>query len=91
MAGSAISLYVVPPVLIYLGDGDGMLASHVSGEQPWELLVQAARSADWVILPAGCATCITDEAQRGHLPEGLDEDVVLVTSGVELLRVIRSL
>ena len=75
---------------VYLGDGGGMMANHISGERPWDLLVEGARAADWVILPVGYPTCITDESQRGHLPDGLDEDIVLVSSGDELLRVIRS-
>ncbi|ONI69083.1 hypothetical protein BWI15_20825 [Kribbella sp. ALI-6-A] len=73
---------------VYL-DGDHMMVSRVLGDQPWDLLVEGARAADWVILPVGCPTCITDEEQRGHLPDGLDKDVALISSGVELLRVIR--
>ena len=65
-----------------------MMTNHVSGEAPWDLLVDGAKAARWVILPAGCPTCITDESQREHLPEGLDGEVVLVTSGAELLAVI---
>lgn len=84
--------------LIEFGDGSAdvylsaseMMASHVSGDDPWDLLVTGAREAQWVILPVGCPTCITDEAQRAHLPEGLAEEVVLVTTGAELLAVIRS-
>jgi hypothetical protein len=33
---------------------------------------------------------VTDEAQRTDLPTGLDEDVVVVASGKDLLRVIES-
>lgn len=73
---------------VYL-DGDDMMVNHVSGDSPWDLLVEGARAADWVIMPAGCSTCITVEAQRAHLPEGLDEDVTLVRSGAELLSAIR--
>jgi hypothetical protein len=73
---------------VYLDD-DGMTATHVSGERPWDLLVQGAQAAGWVILPVGCPTCITDDRQRTHLPHGLD-DVTLVDSGEALLRVIRS-
>ncbi|WP_422934220.1 hypothetical protein [Sinomonas sp. P47F7] len=75
---------------VYLGGRDGMMANHISGEQPWDLLVQGARAADWVIIPVGCPICITHETQRRHLPDGLDEDVVLVSSGDDLLRLIRS-
>jgi hypothetical protein len=74
---------------VYL-DQDGMLANHISGDRPWDLLVRGARAAGWVVLPVGCPTCITDEGQRDHLPEGLDADAVLVNTGEDLLRVIRS-
>lgn len=73
---------------VYL-DGDSMMANHITGEQPWDLLVQGARAAGWVVMPVGCPTCITDESQRSHLPDGLDDGVALVASGEELLRVIR--
>jgi hypothetical protein len=74
---------------IYL-DGDGMMANHITGEEPWELLLKGARAAGWVIQLVGCPTCITEEAQRAHLPDGLDDEVVLVATGQHLLRVIRS-
>ena len=85
-------------VLIEFGDGSAdvdldendMMANHIAGEEPWDLLVEGAHAARWVILPVGCATCITDEAQRTHLPDGLLEDVVLVGSGPDLLRVVTS-
>lgn len=35
---------------IYLSD-DGMMANHISGRDPWDLLVQGARAAGWVIIP----------------------------------------
>lgn len=69
---------------IYLSD-DGMMANHIAGHDPWDLLVEAARAAGWVILPSGCPTCLTDPGQRTHLPEGLDADVVLVLTGTDLL------
>lgn len=72
---------------VYLDD-DGMMANHISGDQPWELLVRGARAAGWVIVPVGCPTCLTDDGQRAHLPAALDDDVVLVSTGEELLRVI---
>ena len=73
----------------YLHD-DGMMANHVTGHRAWDLLVEGALAAGFVILPAGCPTCITDEAQRRHLPEGLDRDVVLVLNGADLVKVIQS-
>lgn len=74
---------------VYLDD-DGMLANHIAGEKPWQLLYEGARAAGWVILPSGRPTCITDEMHRWHLPDGLDTEVAFVSSGEELLEVIRS-
>jgi hypothetical protein len=74
---------------LYL-DGDHMMANHITGKKPWELLVEGAQAAGWVIMPVGCPTCLTDESQRIHLPEGLNKDVALVATGEELLQVIRS-
>lgn len=74
---------------LYLDDDD-MMANHISGTEPWDLLVDGAKAAGWVILPAGCSTCVTDDGQRKHLPEGLDLDVRVVTSGADLIDVIRS-
>jgi len=74
---------------VYLS-ADRMMANHVVGDDPWQLLVASAATAGWVILPAGCPTCITDEAQRAHLPDGIDEEVVLVTDGTSLVSVFRA-
>ncbi len=74
---------------VYLGD-DGMMANHISGRDPWDLLVTGARAAEWVIMPVGCAVCITEESQRSHLPPDLDEEVALVLTGADLLSVIES-
>lgn len=74
---------------VYL-DGDDMMVNHVSGDRPWDLLVEGARAAGYVILPVGSPTCIADDVQRAHLPEGLDDEVVLVMSGEDPLRVIRA-
>jgi hypothetical protein len=60
---------------VYPNDDD-MMANHISGTSPWKVLVEGAKAAGWVILPVGCPTCLTDEAQRSHLPEGTDEDVL---------------
>lgn len=68
---------------VYLSD-DGMMANHISGTDPWDLLVTGAESANWVILPVDGPTCVTGPGQREQLPEGLDEDIVVVTSGAEL-------
>jgi hypothetical protein len=74
---------------VYL-DGDNMMANHITGNEPWHLLVEGARAAEWVIMPVGFPTCITDDGQRADLPDELPADVVLVTNGAELLHVITS-
>ena len=46
-----------------------------------DLLVEFAHHAQAVILPPGCPTLMTDEAQRQHLPEELHAEAVLVSEG----------
>ena len=72
---------------IYLDD-DGMMANHISGVDPWDLLLVGAREADWVILPVGCPTCVTRPAQEAELPVELRDDVRLVHTGGDLLAII---
>ena len=73
---------------IYLSDG-GMTANHISGHDPWDLLVRGARAANWVIIAVGCPTCLTKPAQQEELPEEL-ADVVMVKTGADLRAVIES-
>ena len=73
---------------IYLHDG-GMMANHIEGRDPWDLLVQGAKAANWVIIPVGCPTCLTQLGQMEELPEGLD-DVVVVGTGADLIAAIES-
>jgi hypothetical protein len=44
---------------VYL-DGDKMMANHVTGKEPWHLLVQGARAADFVIMPVGCPAMMAE-------------------------------
>lgn len=71
----------------YLSD-DGMLANHIAGELLWDLLVEGAKAAGWVIMPVGCPVLITDESERTHVPGGLGKDAVGVLDGRDILRVI---
>lgn len=68
---------------IYLSES-ACLANEISGNDPWDLLIQAARAANWVIMPIGCPVCMTAEDQRSDLTEELQQDLVLVTAGKEL-------
>lgn len=69
---------------------NSMMANHISGTEPWDLLVRGARAANWVIIPVRCPTCITEESEREHLPDGLGDAAVLVANGDDLLRVIQA-
>lgn len=77
---------------VYLSAGDPgtMLAHHVAGDEPWDVLVAAAREADWVILVDG-RTALTAPDQWQHLPPELSDDPVLVLNGQELLELVRTL
>ena len=69
---------------VYLSDGS-MMVNEVSGEETWDLLVQAAKAADWVIQPPDGPTCLTDQGQQQHLPAHFAEDTVLVGDGGDLI------
>jgi hypothetical protein len=72
-----------------LGDGDhGLMVNHASGRQIWQVIVDVARAAGYVVLPVGCPVCVLDEAVIGHLPVELREDTVLVRDGGDLERVV---
>lgn len=65
-----------------------MMANHIAGEQPWDLLVEGARAAGWVVMPVGCPVLITCESDRAHLPDSLGVEAVLVLTGQDARRVI---
>ncbi|RTE50188.1 MULTISPECIES: hypothetical protein [unclassified Actinobaculum] len=64
---------------------DSMTAERFGGDRVCDLLVEAARAANWVIIAPGSPTCITRESQRKHLPPDLAEHVALVASGYDLI------
>jgi hypothetical protein len=66
------------------------MANHISGRDPWDLLLRGAETANWVIMPLDCPTCLTQPGQREELPEELHDDVVVVETGADLRAVIES-
>jgi hypothetical protein len=74
---------------VYLSE-NGMMANHITGRDPWDLLVRGAAAADWVIMPLDLPTCLTMPGQRANLPEGLDQEVTMVENGSDLLALIES-
>ena len=71
-------------------DDDAMMAHHVSGQDAWDLLLEGARAANWVIMPVGCPTCLTRPDQREELPAELRADAVVVDTGADLRAVTAS-
>ena len=74
---------------VYLDDND-MLANHITGRDPWDVLVRALLPPGGSSMSVGCPTCLTHEDQQQHLPDELREGAVLVWSGADLLLVIES-
>jgi hypothetical protein len=68
----------------------GFLISGATGEQVWDLVVEAARAAHLLIVPPGLGTCVADEEMLGHLPANLPEPVQVVRSGADLRHVIEA-
>jgi hypothetical protein len=66
----------------------GFMATHIGGDPVWDLLVQAARAGDLVIMPQSGPACVVAPEQVQHLPHGWRETVVLVEDGAHLSRTI---
>ena len=75
---------------VYLDDND-MMVNHAGGDRVWDLLIKAARAADWVILLPDGPPCLTSPTQRGELPRELATDAVLVSNGADYLEVLRQI
>ena len=68
--------------------GSGFMVNHISGDEVWDIVVQAAAASGLAIIPAGCPTCVTSESTTADLPSELASDVRLVETGVELRSVV---
>ena len=73
---------------VYGLGSEGFMFNHVAGDLAWDLIVDVARAAQWVIVPTGCSTCVLDPSQIPELPEELREDAVVITTGSDLAQVI---
>ena len=69
---------------------DSMMITHITGDQMWDLLLEAARAGRWAIMPVGCPVFVFDEAMLNDLPEVLRPSAQMVSSGAELLAAIRA-
>lgn len=72
----------------YGGDepGTGFMVNHVSGQLAWDLVARVAATGGMALMAPGVPPLIFSEAERGHLPEDLDGEAVVVTSGADILR-----
>ncbi|MBN9155273.1 MAG: hypothetical protein J0J05_14945 [Microbacterium sp.] len=73
---------------IYGLEDGSMMVTHIQGDGLWGLLVDAAREAEWAIMPVGCPAIVFSQAMIDALPEGLDVDAVIISSGHELYETI---
>lgn len=71
-----------------IGDlGSGFMVNHVTGRTAWDLLATLATRGDLTLMAPDTPPMISTEATRAHLPAGLGEEAVVVTSGAEILEV----
>jgi hypothetical protein len=68
----------------------GFMVNHASGRIVWDVLFELARIGGLAIMPIGCPTVVTDPGAVHHLPPDLLGEVVVVSSGADLLRLIES-
>ncbi|MES1170062.1 MAG: hypothetical protein ABUL47_05170 [Leifsonia sp.] len=62
----------------------GLMFTHVVGDAAWDVIFEAALTANWIVLVDG-KVLIVNDGQRGTIPEDLAEaPTMLVRSGTEL-------
>jgi hypothetical protein len=69
---------------------DSLMISRFSPGAVLDLLVTFIGLADAVLLPPGCPALLTGEEQRRQLPEELRDEAVVVRTGQDVERVLRS-
>ena len=73
---------------VYGAGRDALMINQASGQIIWQIMVDVARVADWVITPVGCPVCVLREKMINDLPAELQDDAVVVGSGAEVLDVV---
>lgn len=70
--------------------GSGFRVNHISGDEAWDIVVQAAAASGLVIMPVGCPAALTNQDSFEHLPDALRSgEVAIVTSGSQLVDLIQ--
>ena len=70
----------------------GLMFTHLSGREIWDVVFDVARAGGFVVMPMGCPVGVLNEADIEHLPTSLVEDagVVIVTAGADLLQLVEN-
>jgi hypothetical protein len=69
---------------------DGFMVNHAAGEVIWDALFAAADAAGLSILPVGSPACVPRPELIADLPDDLRDDARVISSGRDLLEVIRA-
>ena len=72
------------------GTFDSLMINRFSDGDPLDLLAEFAIQANGVILAPGCPAMLTAEAQREHLPDDFDFEIVVVRNGDDIRQVLRT-
>lgn len=73
---------------IYGLEHDSMMITRIDGDGLWDLLVEAARAAEWAVMPVGYPAMVFSQPMLDALPEGLAEEARIISSGDELREAI---
>ena len=73
---------------VYGVGSDSLMFNHAGGVLIWQVMVDVAKAADWVIMPVGCPVCVVRAEMIRELPAGLKDDAVVINSGADLREVI---
>jgi hypothetical protein len=73
---------------VYGIGSDALMFNHASGQVIWQVMVNVAKAADWIIIPVGCPVCVMREDMISHMPAELRDNAVVVRSDTEVLDVM---
>jgi hypothetical protein len=71
-----------------LGSPDGLMINHAAGDVIWDAVVSVADAAGLTIIPVGYPACVTRPELLDELPSELRDQTRVVSTGLELRRVI---
>lgn len=70
-----------------LGTG-GLMLTHASGRQIWQVMVDVARATGYAMMPVGRPTCVTRLEHLADLPGELRSSALVVLNGDDLLTAV---